>query len=186
VPKNPVCRKTLWFGGLKSPPHKYIKLQSVYYCSLAISLQVLDLQLEKILQFGYAVDRPVESVKSCCRYYPLLYHDYRSVSEFRGHGTKVLSRKNLTPSFEHLEHKETCVPSLSGQRGRHKTPSDLPRLYNVVLTGTLAVLYYALYRIHIKCGVLLEFSISSHQLAASCPDHRIRQLWSSNCEMRPQ
>ena len=26
----------------------------------------------------------------------------------------------MTSSFEHLEHKGTCVPSLSGQRGRHK------------------------------------------------------------------
>jgi hypothetical protein len=34
--------------------------------------------------------------------------------------------------------------------------------YNVVLIDTLAVLCYTLYRIHIKCSVLLEFSISSH------------------------
>lgn len=45
-----VCRKTLragttlQFGGLKSLPYKYVKLYSVYYCSLAISLQRLGLQ----------------------------------------------------------------------------------------------------------------------------------------------
>jgi hypothetical protein len=26
VPKNPVCRKTLWFRSIKFPPRKYIKL----------------------------------------------------------------------------------------------------------------------------------------------------------------
>ena len=79
-----------------------------------------------ILQFDYAIDHPVESVKSCCSYYPLLYHDYRPVSKFRGHGTKVLSRKNITPSFEDLEHKETYMPSLSGPNEEvHKMPSFL-------------------------------------------------------------
>ena len=70
--------------------------------------------------------------------------------------------------------------------GGTKRQANLPHLYNVVLTGTLAVLCCTLYRIHIKCGVLLEIFISSHQLAASCSDHRIRQLWTSNCEMLPQ
>ena len=54
-------------------------------------------------------------------YSPLLYYDYWPVSEFRGHDMKVLSRKNKTPSFEVLEYKKTCVPSLCGQKGGHKT-----------------------------------------------------------------
>jgi hypothetical protein len=31
---------------------------------------------------------------------------------------KLLSRKNIALSFEDIEHKETYVPSLSGQSGR--------------------------------------------------------------------
>jgi hypothetical protein len=72
----------------------------------------------------HAVDPPVDGVKSLWGCSPLLYHDYRPVFEFRGHGTKVLSRKNTAPSFEDSEYKETYVPSLSGQGGCAKTPSD--------------------------------------------------------------
>jgi hypothetical protein len=62
----------------------------------------------------------------------------------------------MAPSFENSEHKETCVPNLSGQRGGQKRQAILPHLYNVVLTVTLAVLCCPLYRIYIECGVLLE------------------------------
>jgi hypothetical protein len=36
--------------------------------------------------------------------------------EVGGLSKKVLSRKNMAPSFEVSEHKETCVPGLSGQK----------------------------------------------------------------------
>jgi hypothetical protein len=68
---------------------------------------------------GYAVDCPVDGVESRFSYFPLLYHDYRPVYEFRGHGTKALSRDNIALSFEDIKHKETCMPSLSGPTGRY-------------------------------------------------------------------
>jgi len=42
---------------------------------------------------------------------------------------------------------------------------DLSRLNNVISAVTLVILYYTLYRIHLKCGVLLEISITSHMAA---------------------
>ena len=48
----------------------------------------------------------------------------------------------------------------------YKTPSvlisemDLLSLYNVVFNCTLVVLYCTLYRIHVKCGVLVEVSLN--------------------------
>jgi hypothetical protein len=48
----------------------------------------------------------------------LLYYDYRPVSKFRDHGTKVLLGNNIALIFEDPKHKETYMPSLSGQRGR--------------------------------------------------------------------
>jgi hypothetical protein len=128
--------------------------------------------VRKYYGFGHAIDRPVDGVESRFSCPPLLYHEYRPIFEFRANGTKVLSRKNMVPSFEDAEHKETCMPSLSGQRGgtqnAKRLDKYLSRLYNVVLTVTLTsriTVYYTLYRIHIKCGVLLEISMSSHQLA---------------------
>jgi hypothetical protein len=110
-----------------------------------------------------AIDPPVDGVESLCDCSPLLYHDYPPISEFRGPGTKVLSRKNMTPSLEDSEHKKTCVPSLSGQRGRHKTPSDFTAFTYCRINrhASRIMLYSTLYRIHITCGVLLEFSMSN-------------------------
>ena len=65
----------------------------------------------------YAVDRPVHGVESRFSCSSLLYHDYQPVSRIRGHSTKVLSRKNITPDFKNSEHIETCTPGLSGKRG---------------------------------------------------------------------
>jgi hypothetical protein len=67
--------------------------------------------------FGYAIYHPVDGVKSGLDCNPLLYHDYKPVSEFRGHRTKVLLRKNMTPSFEDIEHKETYVPYPDKEEG---------------------------------------------------------------------
>ena len=84
------------------------------------------LAVRKILQFGYAVDRPVENVKSCYSYYPLLYHDYQPVLKIRGRGIELLLSVNIAPSFEDTEPKETCLPDLSGQKWEvHKMPSIL-------------------------------------------------------------
>ena len=46
---------------------------------------------------------------------------------------------------------------------------DLARLYSFIFTGTLneITVNYKLYRIHVKCGVLLEISISSHMSAST-------------------
>ena len=78
---------------------------------------------------------------------PLLYHDYRPVFKFRGHGTKVLSRKNITPSFEDSEHKEIYVPSLSGSNEEvHKMPSFLISeegfMYLLILYSELRLSYF--------------------------------------------
>jgi len=120
-----------------------------------------------ILWFDNAIDHPVKSVKSCCSYYPLLYHDYRPVFKFRGHGTKVLSRKNITPSFEDSEHKEIYVPSLSGSNEEvHKMPSFLISeegfMYLLILYSELRLSYFITQLKYVtwKCGVLLEVSTS--------------------------
>ena len=83
---------------------------------------------------GHTVDRPVDGVESRFDCSPLLYHKYWPVSEFRGYGTKALTGKNITPNFEDTEHKETCVPSLSGQRGGTK---NAKRIYGTLFTVTL-------------------------------------------------
>jgi hypothetical protein len=50
----------------------------------------------------------------------------------------------MTLSFEDTKHKETCMPSLSGQgvctQNAKRLNKDLVRLYNIVLTATLVVL----------------------------------------------
>jgi hypothetical protein len=74
--------------------------------------------VRKYCSLGNTVDRPIDGVESRFSYSPLLYHEYRPVSKFRANSMKVLSRKNIFPSFEDIEYKETCIPSLSGQRGR--------------------------------------------------------------------
>ena len=60
---------------------------------------------------SYAIDRPIDGVESYFSYFPLLYHDYRPVSEFRDHGIKVLSKNNISLSSEDTKHKETYMPS---------------------------------------------------------------------------
>ena len=111
-----------------------IALQLFFYKGLACS--------RIILRFDYAVDYPVESVKSCYGYYPLLYYDYR------GHGTKVLLKKYMTLSFEDLEYKETYMPDLSGPNDEvHKMPSFLINqegfmsLLNTAFRATLVVFF---------------------------------------------
>ena len=133
--------------------------------------------VRKILQFGYAINRPVKSVKSCYSYYPLLYYDYRPVPRIRGRGIELLLSPNIALRFEDAEHKETCIPDLSGQKWEvHKMPSILIseagfialKLPYIVFTATLVVFYYALYRIHVKCGVLLEGTMSGHVCVCFC------------------
>jgi hypothetical protein len=92
----------------------------LFFSYFSIRIQFV---VRKYRSRGHAVDPPVDGVKSLWECSPLLYHDYQPVFEFRAHGTKVLLRKNMTPSFEDSEHKETSLPSLFRQRGR-KTPSD--------------------------------------------------------------
>ena len=77
----------------------------------------------------HAVDRFVDGVESRFDCSPMLYHDHRPVSEFRRHGTKVGSRKNMTSSFEDTKHKRSCIPSLSEQRGDTQNAKQIYRAY---------------------------------------------------------
>jgi hypothetical protein len=68
---------------------------------------------------------PSIALKAASAVSPLLYYNYRFVFEFWGYGMKVLLRKNITFSFEDIEHKEIGVLGLPEQRGEvHKTPSE--------------------------------------------------------------
>jgi hypothetical protein len=69
--------------------------------------------VRKYRGYNHTIDHPVDGVKSRFGYSLLLYYKYRTASEFRGYGTKVLLRKNIIPSFKDIEYKETFVPSLS-------------------------------------------------------------------------
>ncbi len=159
VERNPRCRdKSIVYGTQISPSRAYIVIVSVPLFFSRFSTWIR-FAVRKYRGCGHAVDRPVDGVESRFGCSPLLYHDYRPVSSFRGHDTKVLSEKNISPSFEDTEHKETCVPSLSGQRGGTK---NVKRIYRALFTVTLFVLYCISYRTQMNCGVLLETSISSH------------------------
>lgn len=107
------------FKGLKSLSHEYVKLWSVWRCSSAVSLKGFGLQQEKYRGLGHAIDRPIPGVKSRFSCSPLLHHGDPPVSEFWGHHMKVLSRKNKALNFKDTKHKETCMPSLSGQIAGH-------------------------------------------------------------------
>jgi hypothetical protein len=74
------------------------------------------LTIRKILQFDYAVNRPIKNVKSCCSYYPLLYYSYWLVLEIRGRNIEFLLSLNIAPKFEDTKLKETCQLDLSGQK----------------------------------------------------------------------
>ena len=50
-------------------------------------------------------------------YYPLLSYDYRPLPRIRGYRIELLLSSNIALRFEDIEHKETYVPSLSGQKG---------------------------------------------------------------------
>lgn len=45
----------------------------------------------------------VDGVEIRFGYSPLLNYEYRPISKFRAHSTKVLARKNITPSFEDVD-----------------------------------------------------------------------------------
>ena len=100
-----------------SPSRIYEVMVSLLLCSSAISLQEFGLQQEK--QCGHVILSIVPSVASraASAFPPLLYHDYRPVLGIRGHGTKVLSGKNITLTFKDSKHIEICMPSLSWKRG---------------------------------------------------------------------
>jgi len=129
-----------------------------------ISLQGLDLQLEKILQFGYIVDYLIKRVKSCYSYNPLLYYDYQLVPGTRGRGIELLLSSNITLKFEDTEYKETCLPDLSGQKWEvHKMPllNKRGRIYPpyLILYLQLRESYfdYAFYRYYVKVWRTVAF-----------------------------
>ena len=77
---------------------------------------------------GYAADRSVHCPLYLCPYALLRLSAYLRIS---GPWTKVPLRENMAPSFDDTEHKETRMPSLSVQSGRHikrKTPRVLVRI----------------------------------------------------------
>jgi hypothetical protein len=47
---------------------------------------------------------------------PLLYYDYQPVPGIQGRGIELLLSSNIAPRFKDTEHKETCLPDLSGQK----------------------------------------------------------------------
>ena len=145
VAKNPPCRNDFIVWGSQistSQTYKVIISLLLFFSYFSTRIRFA---MRKYHDYSYAVDRPVDSVESGFSCFPLLYPVYRPVSEFRGHGTKVLSRNNIALSFEDKKHKETCMPSLSGQRGRYtKRQANLLRLHNAVLRVALVVFYYTL------------------------------------------
>ena len=101
------------------------------------------LAVRKYCSCGRAVDYPVDSIKSRFGCSPLLNHDYRPISKFRGYSTRVLARENMTPTFEDIELKETYVPSLSGQRRGTQNATRIYGAYIIfVFTATPVVLQY--------------------------------------------
>jgi hypothetical protein len=124
VERNPTCRDEFIIQGSQiSPSREYEVIVSVplFFSYFYIKIRFV---VRKHRRCDHAIDRSVDGIESLFSCSPLLPYDYRPVSEFRGHGTKVLLRKNISPSFEDSEYKETCAPSLSGQRGRHITLSE--------------------------------------------------------------
>jgi hypothetical protein len=115
------------------------------------------LEIRKILQSSYAINRPVKSVKSWCSYYPLLYYDYRSVPGIRGRGIEFLISSNIAP-IEDTEHKETCLPYLSGQKNS-KHLNKRGRNYR---------LYPILYCIHTHASRILSFCRCHVKVWHSC------------------
>ena len=152
---------TSCFGGLKFLPREYINLFFFSYFSVRIRFVV-----KKYCSCGHAVDSPVDGVQSLSGCFPLLYHDCRPISEFRGHGTKELLRENMTPSLKTQSTRKPVCRVYPDRWGGIKRRAILPRLHNFVLIITLAVLYCTLYRIHIQYGVLLEISMRANMRVA--------------------
>jgi hypothetical protein len=160
------------FWGLKSLPREYIKLWSVCRCSSAVSPQGFGLQRENtvvlvMLSIVLLMASKAASAVSPC--------SITSISLFPNFGLIARRFYQERTWFQALKTQSTREPACRvypDKREAHKTPSldkDLSRLHNVVILITLVVLYYTLYRIHIKCGILLEISISSHMPAFTLP-----------------
>lgn len=117
VERNPPCRDgSIVQGSQVSPPRVYEVIVSVPLFFSLFSTRIR-FAVRKYHGLGPAVDRPIDGVESRFSCSPLPYREYQPVSKFRANSTKVLSRKNMVPSFEVTEHKESCMPSLSGQKG---------------------------------------------------------------------
>jgi hypothetical protein len=142
--KTPCRDESIVWGSQVSPSQVYEVMVSVPLFFSRFSTSIL-VALRKYRGLGHAVDGPVDGVESRFSCSPLLYHECRPVSKFRANSTKILLRKNIVPSFEDTEYKETYTPRLSRQRGAHKKPSLDKDSYNVVSIVTLVVSYYILY-----------------------------------------
>ena len=124
--------------------------------------------VRKYRSCGHAVDPPVDGVKSLWGYSPCSIMTIRPSSSFGATARRCYQERIWLQVLETLSIRKPVCRIYPDKRGGQKHQAILPQLYNVVLTGMLAVLCRPLYRIYIKCGVLLEVSMSSHQLAASC------------------
>jgi hypothetical protein len=115
------------------------------------------LTVRKIPQFGHTIDYSIKSVKSRRSYYPLLYYDHQPVPGIRGRDIELLLSSNITLKFKDTEHKETCLPDLSGQKWLvYKMPylNKRGRIYRpyLILYSQLRESYfdYAFYKYHVK------------------------------------
>ena len=64
----------------------------LFFSHFSIRIQFI---VRKYYSCSYTIDRPIDRVESHFGCSPLLHCNYRPISEFRGHGTKVLLRRNM-------------------------------------------------------------------------------------------
>src|SRR5436190_7647511 len=96
--------------------YKVIISLLLFFSYFSTRIQIV---VRKMLQFSYTINYLVNSIKSCCSCFPLLYYNHWPVSKFRDHSMKLLSRINMALRFEDTEHKEPLCPNLSRQSGRY-------------------------------------------------------------------
>jgi len=105
VERNPPCRdESIVQGSQVSPPRAYEVIISVPLLFSLFSTRIR-FATRKYHGLRPAVDRPVHGVESRFSCSPLLYREYRPVFKVRANSTKVLSQKNMVPSFEDTGHK---------------------------------------------------------------------------------
>jgi len=106
-----------WFRPLKSLPRKAnedIVDVSLFYSHFSSRKPVCN---ENNHGAGHAVDRFINAIDRCFSSSPLLNRDCGSLFEVRNAREKVLSRKNMAPSFEgHSDPRNMHSGSFTGRR----------------------------------------------------------------------